>query len=202
MEAGRKAEVTNFASVPIDAFPDSVRNLLSKFDKDGDGTVDPAELQEAAKMFEAAQAAADGSIPIVQLPKELQPALGAFDVDGDGTIDPMELGRGAELYQASKAGVPGSVAFEAHADRFAAAAELESYGLGHHIAVRPDWDSAKERAMDRALRLKFAHPALGTLLRSTRGHRFCSVKADAHRTVWKPSRFDKRASTSVERRPF
>ena len=102
MEAGRKAEVTNFASVPIDAFPDSVRNLLSKFDKDGDGTVDPAELQEAAKMFEAAQAAADGSIPIVQLPKELQPALGAFDVDGDGTIDPMELGRGAELYQASK----------------------------------------------------------------------------------------------------
>ena len=97
-----RSEVNNVASVPIGQFPPSVRALLAKFDKDGDGTVDAAELQEAALMFEAARAAEDGSIPIGQLPKELRPALKTFDTDGDGTIDPMELARGAELYAESK----------------------------------------------------------------------------------------------------
>jgi hypothetical protein len=101
----KSVELKDVASVPIEHFPPSVRSLFAKFDKDGDGTVDAAELQEAAKMFEAAQSAEDGSIPIEQLPKELRPALKTFDMDGDGTIDPMELARGAELYAKSKSTV-------------------------------------------------------------------------------------------------
>jgi hypothetical protein len=94
--------------------------------------------------------------------------------------------RGSEqLYQACKAGEPGSAPFEAQAARFAAAAEMEAYGYGQVLQLRPDWHSnkatgvaAKDGAMERAVRLKFSDPALRLLLESTRGHQLCSIKGD------------------------
>lgn len=96
------APLTNVVGVPLDSFPDAVRETLAMFDQDGDGTVDMWELREAATMFKNAKANPDGSIFISNLPEVLQAPLKAFDTDGDGTIDANELGHAAMLYTESK----------------------------------------------------------------------------------------------------
>ena len=79
--------------IKLDECPALLRTRLARFDKNGNGIIDPDELPIADD---------EGSIAIKAFPKEIQPTLKVFDVDGDGTVAPMELARGAELYKESK----------------------------------------------------------------------------------------------------
>ena len=94
--------VFDLVGIPLETFPESIRDIISEFDADRNGSVDPSEIRDAAAIFKKAQTAADGSISISQLPKELHPPLSAFDTDGDGTIDASELAIAAQLYKDSK----------------------------------------------------------------------------------------------------
>eukprot|EP01062_Namystynia_karyoxenos_P074787 TRINITY_DN717_c0_g1_i2.p1 TRINITY_DN717_c0_g1~~TRINITY_DN717_c0_g1_i2.p1 ORF type:complete len:1317 (+),score=364.94 TRINITY_DN717_c0_g1_i2:128-3952(+) len=81
--------------------PDPLRQALSEFDFNGDGTVDAPEIYAAGRRHRASRS----QKPQYQLdafPEALHGALKAFDTDGDGSVSAAELAQAAQLYEEAK----------------------------------------------------------------------------------------------------
>ena len=74
------------ADLPLD-----LRTRLQRFDKNGNGIIDPEELPIPE----------NDKIAIKAFPTLVQQDLAVFDADGDGTVGMRELQRAAELYRIS-----------------------------------------------------------------------------------------------------
>ncbi len=81
-------------------------------------------------------------------------------------------------FQAAKFTDPADVESVAHASTPFAAAQL---GRERHRSLRSDWVSARDAAMLKALRAKFAqHPSIASVLASTAGSRLIEHTANDH----------------------
>jgi hypothetical protein len=90
-------------SISINAFPESLHDILKEIDDEGNGILELDEITEVFQNFaEQKKAAKDGNIALSQLPKELRPTLKVFDVDNDGTVGAVELANAAQMYKDSK----------------------------------------------------------------------------------------------------
>jgi len=82
-------------SYPINKFPPEIAAVMRRFDVDGDGHIDQAELDCAARLYEAglSRQTGDWKIPFDVFPEKMHADLKLLDDDGDGQIDAKEVER-------------------------------------------------------------------------------------------------------------
>lgn len=90
-----------------------------------------------------------------------------------------------QLFQAQKTGAPESAEFRDASPAFAMLTPEEAFTRGQRVALRADWEAAKDDSMRTAVRAKFLAPgiagdSLRALLLSTYPRPLASVKYDAY----------------------